>query len=194
MPMRWPARPGRGFTTIELMVVVALTAILLAVAVPSFTGFFAKKRVESLMSELGTDLQYARSEAVARNLPVRLTFGTGCYVIHTQPTGASASSCSQADNVASTMGTNGTVAAVDLKTVKVKSGSTAGLAPVGGLTFIEFDPVRGGATWNGSNAAEGVVDVTSSQGGWQLRVGVQTVGRTQTCSPGEVVKGYPACS
>ena len=51
---------------IELMVVVALVAIVLSLAAPSFKTFLMKKRVEGAMSELSTDLQFARSEAVSR--------------------------------------------------------------------------------------------------------------------------------
>lgn len=192
--MRTTVRAGAGFTAIELMVVLALIGILVAVAAPSFTDFFARKRVESVTSELGTDLQYARSEAVARNAAVRLTFGTGCYVIHTQPTGASASSCSQADGVASTMGSNGSgETAADIKTVKLRSGTSAAFAGNSGLSYIEFEPVRGSATWNGTDALAGTVNVNSSVGGWQLRVNVSAVGRASTCSPSGSIKGYPSC-
>ena len=59
-----PTRSARGFTLIELMVVVALASVILTLAVPSFIGMLAKKRLEGLAQELGTDLQYARGEAV----------------------------------------------------------------------------------------------------------------------------------
>ena len=97
----------RGVTLVELITVVAIMAILLAVAVPSFTGLLSKKRVEGALMVLATDLQYARSEAVQRNASVRMTFGAGCYVIHT--VGSTATSCTQSG--AATIGTG----AVQLK-------------------------------------------------------------------------------
>ena len=92
-----------GFTLIELLVVVALAAIILTLAAPSFTSTLARKRLEGVASELATDIQYARSEAAQRNVPVRVTIGTNCYVITAQPTtGTPSSLCTQA--TASTIG------------------------------------------------------------------------------------------
>jgi type IV fimbrial biogenesis protein FimT len=180
---------ARGFTMIELMVVIAITAVLLAVAAPSFVNYIAKQRVEGLMSELGTDLQYARSEAVARNTDVRITFGTGCYVIHTQPDGATASSCSQIDGVASVMGAAAAASAVEIKTTKVRA-AQATIAPEGGISFLQFEPIRGAAAWD-SAASAAAVTVQSSAGSWQLRALVnQSVGRLRFCSPNGSMKGY----
>ena len=78
-----PRRSRRaGFTTIELMIVLTIAAVLIAFAAPSFADFLSKRRVDGVMAELVTDLHYARSEAVSRNAPVRITFGPRCYVIH----------------------------------------------------------------------------------------------------------------
>jgi prepilin-type N-terminal cleavage/methylation domain-containing protein len=66
-------RTQPGFTLIELMVTVAIAAILLAVTVPSFTDLVARQRVEGAMNELVADLGYAATEAVSRNLNVAVT-------------------------------------------------------------------------------------------------------------------------
>ncbi len=63
-----------GFTLTELLIVVAIAAVLLTVAVPSFRPLFAKWRLEGVANELSADLQYARSQAVADNANV--TFST----------------------------------------------------------------------------------------------------------------------
>lgn len=63
-----------GFTLTEMLIVVAVAAILLTVAVPSFRPLFAKWRLEGAANELSADLQYARSQAVADNANV--TFST----------------------------------------------------------------------------------------------------------------------
>jgi type IV fimbrial biogenesis protein FimT len=68
-----------GFTLIELMVSLSILAILLGVAVPSFSSFTASQRVRAASTQLRTDLVLARSEALKRNRNVtirpRLTAG-----------------------------------------------------------------------------------------------------------------------
>lgn len=66
----------------ELMVVVAITAILASMAAPSFVGYINTTRQSSAASRLVSDLNRARSEAIKRNsrllLCVRNTAGTDC--------------------------------------------------------------------------------------------------------------------
>lgn len=66
-------RNVRGFTLIELMVTLVVAAILLALAVPSFTAMIKKNRASSDVSALTTAIAYARSEAVARNKDICVT-------------------------------------------------------------------------------------------------------------------------
>jgi len=61
-----------GFTTVELIIVVAIMGVLTAVAAPSFTGLFASQKAKNVGSELFFSLLRARSEAVARNANVTL--------------------------------------------------------------------------------------------------------------------------
>jgi len=72
----------RGFTLIELMVTLAVAAILLTVAVPNFREFIERNRVSSTTNILVGALQLARSEAIKRgNYPVILcksSNGTSC--------------------------------------------------------------------------------------------------------------------
>lgn len=56
----------RGFTLIELMVIIALVAIMAGIAVPSFTQFVRNNRVTTQADEIHRFLQYARGEAVVR--------------------------------------------------------------------------------------------------------------------------------
>lgn len=60
----------RGFTLIELMITVAIAAILLAIGVPSFRDFVVNTRISTDSSNLLADLAFARSEAVKRGLPI----------------------------------------------------------------------------------------------------------------------------
>lgn len=59
-----------GFTLIELMVTVAVMAIVLTVAVPAFTNVINNNRLTSQANELLNSLSFARSEAIRRNADV----------------------------------------------------------------------------------------------------------------------------
>lgn len=69
--VRLPAQ--QGFTVIELMVVVAIVAILAALAVPSFNPLIERWRVRQSVDGLQSALYYARSEAIKRggNITIR---------------------------------------------------------------------------------------------------------------------------
>jgi type IV fimbrial biogenesis protein FimT len=58
---------------IELLVSVAITAILATVAVPSFSGLIANQRAKTVTSELFGSLLKTRSEAIKRNASVTLS-------------------------------------------------------------------------------------------------------------------------
>ena len=63
---------SRGFTLVELLVTMALVAILLAVGIPSYQSITTSNRMAGEMNALIGDLQVARSEAVKQGLTVTI--------------------------------------------------------------------------------------------------------------------------
>jgi type IV fimbrial biogenesis protein FimT len=59
-----------GFTITELMVVVAIVAILLSIGIPSFRYVSNANRASAEVNGLLGDLMYARAEAVREGTPV----------------------------------------------------------------------------------------------------------------------------
>jgi type IV fimbrial biogenesis protein FimT len=60
----------RGFTLIELMIGIALFALLMTLAIPSFTGMMNNARLRDKGASIMAGLQSARSEALRRNQAV----------------------------------------------------------------------------------------------------------------------------
>lgn len=57
----------RGITLIELMTVIAITAITLGIGIPSISAIIQTNRMATAMNTLSANFALARSEAVTRN-------------------------------------------------------------------------------------------------------------------------------
>jgi type IV fimbrial biogenesis protein FimT len=156
----------RGVTMIEACITLAIAGILAGSALPSFTESLDKRSVEGFSSEVGTDLRYARSEAVARNTGVRVSFYPGCYVVHTgdrddcRCDGQGPAVCS-ADAVA-------------LKTVN--AAEARGVRIVANVSSLRFDPSHGTTTPAGTIC-------TVPAHGRSVHHVVNIMGRVRSCSP-----------
>ena len=64
---------NRGFTLIELMVTIAVIAILAMIAAPSMSNLIAKQRLNTTTRELASTLSTARSQAALLRREVTVT-------------------------------------------------------------------------------------------------------------------------
>jgi type IV fimbrial biogenesis protein FimT len=73
--MRSPCVRGRlrGFTLVEMMVVIGIVAILAAIAAPNMGAMIKRQRIKTAAFDVFASLTYARSEAIKRNTTVTIT-------------------------------------------------------------------------------------------------------------------------
>ena len=76
-----PLRRARGLTLVELMVGLAIAALLAVAAAPSFTEYMANSRLRENANTLYAQILYAQSEAIKRNTVVRVAVATGTIVV-----------------------------------------------------------------------------------------------------------------
>ncbi len=67
------ANKDKGFTLVELMITLAVAAILMSLAVPNFSTMIKNNRLTTQANELISSLNYARSEAIRRGASVSVT-------------------------------------------------------------------------------------------------------------------------
>jgi len=76
-----------GFTLIELMITIAVLALLLMVGLPGMTTWLQNTQIRSSAEALQAGLQLARAEALRRNVPVRFqladSLAGGCALTNT---------------------------------------------------------------------------------------------------------------
>jgi type IV fimbrial biogenesis protein FimT len=180
MQSSYSTRRQRGVTLIETMIVVAVSAVVLGTAAPSFKQMRARHQVEGPAIELASNLLFARSEAIARNESVRLSFQSpaagACYVVHTGDAG---------DCVCSGSGpalcSNG---AREIKTVLLPASRPVTLES--NVASMLFHPVRGTTT------PAGTVKVLGANG-YAVHHVVNLMGRVRSCAPAARMPGYKSC-
>ena len=176
---RYSRGTQRGITLIEMTVVVAVMVIVAATAAPSLASFIDGRRLDAAANQLAADIQFVRTEAVARNRPVRLSFHTGadssCWVVHT----GAAAQCSCAGNGLALC----TGGALEIKTVVLSAADRVGLQS--NVASMLFDPLHGTATPTGTLR---LVDAR----GREVRHIVNVMGRARSCTPNGV-PGWRAC-
>lgn len=192
-----PARrhaPAAGFTLVEFLVVLTVLAIVSVTALPSFEDFRARQRLRSAADNLYTDLQYARSEAVQRNVRLTVSFSAGgdwCYGI---VEGTDACDCTETDTTAGdycgirrahNIPADG--ARPDFPGVSISSAS------FGGSASYRIDPRRGQLLDAAGDPVDGSI-LLAGAASRSVRADVNAIGRVRLCSPGGTVPGFPECA
>jgi len=70
-------KTNKGFTLIELLITLLIAAILVAIAIPNFSGLIQNNRIITQTNSLIADLNYARSESIKRGTPVSISAEDG---------------------------------------------------------------------------------------------------------------------
>lgn len=177
---------GQGLTLIELMVTITITAILMAVAIPSMQQLIAKRRVAGVVNELVIDLRYLRSVGVQTTLAVQLDFGSNiastCYTLSINKYYLSGDCDCNAPALCDGWG----IRPKAVKTVTLQRGD--------GVTVSSSrSPLR----FIGPNATpESLAPITatvSSSLGGTARVRTNPTGRAFACSVSGQESNFPAC-
>ena len=71
------ADPTRGFTLIEVIIVVMIVSILASIAFPSISATLTSVRLDTTARAFAGDLRRTRVEALRRNVPITLRSQSG---------------------------------------------------------------------------------------------------------------------
>jgi type IV fimbrial biogenesis protein FimT len=195
----------QAFSLIELMVVVAIAAIIIGLAAPSFSDYIVTQRLRSVHAQLATDLQFARSEAVSRGsfVSVRYQFTTGptgasCYVIFTRPDPTVSSVTCDCLAAPGARCASSPAETFEVRTVTVPNSLQINLRVATGQSdTLTFDPRTGGLKIPPADEAvllvTGFVVNSSADAARTLRAVVNGSGRANLCTPSVSSLGGQAC-
>jgi type IV fimbrial biogenesis protein FimT len=135
--------PAHGFTLVELLVTLAVAAVLLTMAVPGFQSVMARNRVSGLTNELIAALNLARSEAIKGGYTVTICKSTSTDATDNPSASTPTPSCSTASGVG---WQNGWLVFVDNSTA---TGAQRGVRNTGERLLRVHQPTTTGATIDG---------------------------------------------
>ncbi len=185
-----------GFTLVEMAITIAILALVLYLALPNFRLIVEHERLRDAAQTLQSDLMYARSEAIRRNIDIYAVFitdgGTNwCYGLAARPD----CDCRIADVASPTACTlsnpDGSrqfkvAAGGDFRDVRMTSAVFGGT-----LNYVGFSAFRGATTQGTGTPVSGSVEFRSPHDSI-VRIQVNPVGRVSPCSVN--LTGYRPCT
>ena len=175
------AERSPGFTIVELMVTVAVFAVLAALAVPSFTDFFDRSRVRGAGDEVLSLIATARAEAVENDLDVTLAFvddGTNPWCIGANSADAPLAGAPAAAAAPCDCTTVDACMVADQQMVMTSADYED--VDIGALpAAMTFDSMLGAVVPLGTRT----VTLTSPSGKYDLQVQVNGLGQARLCTP-----------
>ncbi|MCY7316089.1 MAG: GspH/FimT family pseudopilin [Rubrivivax sp.] len=197
-----PCRAIAAFTLVEMLIAIAVVALIVTLAAPSFRDMILMQRLRGTNAQLVTDLSYARSEAVSRAQYVQVRFqktagaaGMSCYVIYTRTDRFWNPLC---DCLAAEGSRCPTPAlATEVRTVQVANSSAVHIAVPSGASIYLIDPRTGGLVRSPVDSGADPVDNVLVDGfiddsrKFRNRVGIS--GRVSVCVPSPSTLGGDSC-
>jgi type IV fimbrial biogenesis protein FimT len=162
----------RGFSAIELLVVLAIGAILLGIAVPGYAFLANSSRLAAATNDLVSAIQLARSEAIKRGM--RVTVCKSNSVLSPTPSCDTAATWQQGWLVFVDDGTRGVIDSGD--TLLHVHGSVAASVSISASNFNRYiSYLPSGVSQGPNNLGTGSLNVCV--GGTQRRIIVNQIGR-----------------
>jgi type IV fimbrial biogenesis protein FimT len=183
-------RRPRGFTIVELLVTIALLALLLGLAMPSFTTWVRNAQVRTVSDALQNGLRLAQAEAVRRQRQV--------VFFRTNESTCNNATAAADDGAFWAVRSVPLVAGDAVETVQCgQLGDVASGAAIAGATALCFnaggrqvanaDPGIGGPACALDASGTSSFDVTSSHADRPLRVLVTLGGSVRLCDPAKTL-------
>ena len=183
---------NRGFTLLELMIVSVITAIGVALAVPSYRDAMERRETTSQAEQLSSFLVYAQSEAVKRNemISIQLSWTNANDWCIGANEGNAGCDCEETDTDAADFCSINDVAKIMSSATQTKSNMLSHEVD----TTFTFDPVRGTMAIADLGNPHGFV-LQSDNTNWELTVDIGATGRIRICNADSdvAVPGFHAC-
>jgi type IV fimbrial biogenesis protein FimT len=183
---------NRGFTLVELMIVLAIVAIGVSLAVPSFTDTLQRRETTAQAEELVAFVSYAKSESVKFNemVSVHLTYTDRDNWCIGANEGSAPCDCTETDAGAANFCPLNDVANIIRSSDQTKSSMAAASTD----RTLVFDPIRGTMITADLGTNHGLT-LESDNSHWSLQVDIGPTGRVRICNPDDTkaVPGYQPC-